>query len=184
MTIGAMDFKFALVLTVLCSPPGVRADWTDPSAAYRCDTQAGSFSVVSAMDASSEGGRTPVPPGFERISKSRDVKCQLGASDVTVQFEFQLGAETGTCSGITATTLRNFIVDGKKLFRDAELFNHHCYLDLPALHSVQVRRNSGDVEVEICEAKWDWKKKYYDVQCSTSGLSAFEGGGRAQPLIR
>lgn len=116
----AMNFKLALVLAVLFAPPGVRADWTDPLTAYRCDTQAGAFSVVSAMSASSEDGRTPVPPGFERISKSREVKCRLGASDVIVQFDYRPGAETGTCGGITSTAVRNFIVDGKKLFRDAE----------------------------------------------------------------
>jgi hypothetical protein len=169
-----MIFKLPLVLAVLLAPSWARADWTDPSTAYRCDTQAGTFSVISAMDASSDEGQTAVPHGFERIAEGREVKCQLGTSDVAVQFDYQLGVETGTCSGITTTTVRNFIVDGKKLFRNAELFNHHCYLDLPALHSVQVRRKSGGVAVEICRAKWDWGKKYHDVQCSTSDLSAFE----------
>lgn len=179
-----MKFKLFFMLTVLLAPSWVRADWTDPSTAYRCDTQAGTFSVVSAMDASSEDGRTPVPPGFERISESRDVKCRLGESDVSVQFDFRLGVETGTCSGITSTTMRNFVVDGKKLFHNDELFNHHCYSDLPALHSIQVRRKSGGLEVEICQSKWDWEQKYHDIRCATSPLSAFEEGGRRQPLIR
>ena len=148
-----------------------RADWIDPKAAYRCDTNAQSFTIASVMDTSSpeDLGTVVAPAGFLEVSSVRPIRCSLRRAKITARFGIRSPQATGICGGITQITLHSLRVNGKAVFEMPILFNHHCLND-ESIYSIDFSGTQVKTRIQVCHAKWDWGVGYHGVRCDAREL--------------
>jgi len=139
------------------------ADWTNPGAAYLCDSGAKHFSMKSVMDTSEpDVGTVAVEPGYSRIYTTTEFKCDLGKAKIRVKIEVDAPRATGTCAGFTHTYIQSMQVNGIELFRNTS-FNNQCFSD--DLYEIEILQNDRSIQVESCYATWDWEVGYERTRC-------------------
>ena len=160
---------------LIAASPGLfvspaRADWTDPSAAYLCDSGAKRFSMKSVMETSApDPGAVAAEPGYSPVQSTADFRCEFGAVTIRAHFIVDPPRASGTCGGFTHTYIRWLRVNGIELFRSAT-FNSACFSD-PELYKLEIEQNGGKVHIRSCYATWVWGAGYHQTDCKDRDLS-------------
>lgn len=154
-----MKAIFLTLAAIACMemPSLSRADWVDLSAAAKCDTSSGLFSLVPAAETSDPGTRIAIPEGFTEFPDKLKQRfhCKLGKTSILLVFSRY--APNGTGMGRAAGVMRieSLTIDGKDVLKPTDFFWQ--VMSERILTRITVRVHGTVVETTYCYSDgFDW----------------------------
>lgn len=157
--------RVLLMIFLFSTTSIARANWTEFSVTYLCDSTAKTFTL--APDSFSEGRQIasapspkflPLPQGADRT-----IECQIGKSKVRLSYSAYPPSEQGMCRGIGMTLIRGLDVNKRRIITATEI-NSGCFYE-PTLVSVNIKDDAGQLVLETCEVSLYWENGFDNKLC-------------------
>ncbi|WP_130300890.1 MULTISPECIES: hypothetical protein [unclassified Duganella] len=163
-----MKLRFLIYFSILVSCVA-KADWSQPSVAYKCSPEEKLFSLRGVVRANDEDS-IPILPGYRLISdeKSTDLNCQIGVNFVEAKIEVIPVRQDGMCPENAFYYIQEIKLNDRKIM-GIESFNLLCSSN-PFLYKFDLSFSGDIVNSQVCTGTWDWGNEYEDSECKTTEI--------------